>query len=77
MSDIYSSKSEWFQKRKMELEAKLVTIDAEQKSLEEEIEPIRQRVAIQELTELVRKKRDELAVLRLQKKRLEDETIDL
>jgi hypothetical protein len=61
----------------MELEAKLVTIDAEQKSLEDEIEPIRQRVAIQELTELVRKKRDELAVLRLQKKRLEDETIDL
>jgi hypothetical protein len=77
MIDIYSSQNEWFQKRKTELEAKLVAIDAEQKSLEEKIEPMRQKVAIQELLEAVRKKRDELAVLRLQKKRLEDETNNL
>jgi hypothetical protein len=77
MSDIYSSQNERFQKLKMELEAKLMAIDAEQKSLEEKIEPMRQKVAIQEFQEAVRKKRDELAVLRLQKKRLEDESNDL
>ncbi len=77
MSDIYSSQNERFQKQKMELEAKLMAIDAEQKSLEEKIEPLRQKVAIQELQEVVRKKRDELAVLRLQKKRLEAESNDL
>jgi hypothetical protein len=74
MADIFGSQNEWFQKLKMDLEAKLVAIDAEQKSLEEKIEPMRQKVAIQELTEAVRKRRDELAVLRLQKKRLEDES---
>jgi len=52
----------------MELEGLLVAIDVEQKTLEEEIKPIREKMAIQELQEAVRKKRDELAALRLQKK---------
>jgi len=74
MADISSSQIERLQRLRIELESRLTTIDAEQKSLEEKIKPIRQKVAIQELQEAVRKRRDELAALRLQKKRLDDET---
>jgi len=74
MADISGSKIERLQRLRMELEGLLVTIDVEQKTLEEEIKPIREKMAIQELQEAVRKRRDELAALRLQKKRLEDET---
>jgi len=77
MADISGSRSEKLQRLRMALEGRLVAIDAEQKSLEEETKVIRQKAAIQELQEAVRKKRDELAVLRLQKKRLEDESNDL
>jgi len=77
MADISSSQIERLQRLRMELESRLAAIDAEQKSLEEKIKPIRQKVAIQELQEVVRKRRDELVDLRLQKKRLEHESNDL
>ena len=77
MADISGSRSEKLQRLRMALEGRLVAIDTEQKSLEEETKVIRQKVTIQELQEAARKKRDELAVLRLQKKRLEDESNDL
>jgi hypothetical protein len=58
MSYASNGKNERLQKLRTELENIITVIEAEQKILEEEIKPIRQRVAILELKKSVRRRRD-------------------
>jgi len=70
-------KLEKLRKLRTELESRLAAVEEEQKALEEETKVLRQKVAIRELEESVRRRQQELAGLRLEKKRLEDEINDL
>jgi hypothetical protein len=63
--------TEKLQNLKTELENIITVIEAEQRTLEEEIKPIRQKVAIQELLKSVRKRRDELDGLPIQRTKRE------
>jgi len=72
MSYASNGENERFQKLKTELENIITVIEAEQKILEEEIKPIRQKVAILELKKSVRRRRDELAGLPIQGAKRED-----
>jgi len=65
---------ETLQRLKIEMERRLTAIDEEQKTLEKETKIIKQKVAIQELQKAVRKRRDELASLRLKRAELENKT---
>jgi len=62
------------QRLRIEMERRLTAIDEEQKTLEKETKIIKQKVAIQELQKAVRKRRDELASLRLKRAELENKT---
>lgn len=68
----FKDETEKLQNLKTELENIITVIEAEQKTLEEEIKPIRQKVAIQELLKSVRRRRDELAGLPIQRAKRED-----
>jgi hypothetical protein len=67
---------EKLQKLRTELESRLAVIEEEQKAEEEEIKVLRQKVAIRELEESVRRRQKELEGLRLEKKTLENQTND-
>jgi len=54
------------------LENRIAVVEAEQRTLEEEIKVIRQKVAIRELQKSVRRRRDELAGLPTQRAERED-----
>jgi CII-binding regulator of phage lambda lysogenization HflD len=68
----FKDETEKFQNLKTELERIITVIEAEQKTLEEEIRPIRQKVAILELKKSVRKRRDELDGLPIQRAKREE-----
>jgi len=68
-----SDELEKLRKLRTELEARLAAIDEELETLEGETEVTRQKVAIRELEESVRIRQEELAGLRFDKKRLEEE----
>jgi len=72
MSYASNGENERLQKLRTELENIITVIEAEQKILEEEIKPIRQKVAILELKKSVRRRRDELADLPIQRAKKED-----
>jgi oligoendopeptidase F len=72
MSYASNGENERIQKLRTELENIITVIEAEQKILEEEINPIRQKVAILELKKSVRRRRDELAGLPIQRAKRED-----
>jgi len=59
---------ERLQKLRTQLKNTIMVIEAEQETLEEEIRPIRQKVAILELKKSVRRRRDELAGLPIKKR---------
>jgi len=54
------------------LESIITVIEAEQRTLKEEIKVIRQKVAIRELLKSVRKRRDELDGLPIQRAKREE-----
>jgi hypothetical protein len=68
----FKDETEKFQNLKTELERIITVIEAEQKTLEEEIKPIRQKVAILELKKSVRKRRNELDGLPIQRTKREE-----
>jgi hypothetical protein len=70
---VQSSNGEIDRLRKLrtELENRIAMIEGEQMTLEEETKVIRQKVTILELWKSVRKRRDELAGLRIHRARLE------
>jgi hypothetical protein len=68
----FKNETEKLQNLKTELENIITVIEAEQRTLEEEIKPIRQKVAIQELLKSVRKRRDELDGLPIQRTKREE-----
>jgi hypothetical protein len=68
----FKDETEKLQNLKTELENIITVIEAEQRTLEEEIKPIRQKVAIQELLKSVRKRRDELDGLPIQRTKREE-----
>jgi oligoendopeptidase F len=72
MSYASNGENERIQKLRTELENIITVIEAEQKILEEEIKPIRQKIAILELKKSVRRRRDELADLPIQRAKRED-----
>jgi len=72
MSCASNGEIERLQKLRTELENMITVIETERKTLEEEIKPIRQKVAILELKQSVRRRRNELAGLRLQRAKSED-----
>jgi len=71
MSYAPNGENERLQKLRTELESRLAAVEAEQKILEEEIKPIRQKVAILELTKSVKRRRDELAGLPIKRAKKE------
>jgi len=77
MVDTSKDEMEKLRKLRTELESRLAVIEDEQKAEEEEIKILREKAAIRELEESVRRRQEELAGLRFDKKRLEDETNDL
>jgi len=72
MSYASNGENERLQELRTELENIITVIEAEQKILEEEIKPIRQKVAILELKKSVRRRRDELSGLPIQRAKRED-----
>jgi len=72
MSYASNCENERLQKLRTELEYIITVIEAEQKILEEEIKPIRQKVAILELKKSVRRRQDELAGLPIKRAKKED-----
>jgi len=72
MTYTFKDETEKLQNLKTELENIITVIEAEQKILEEEIKPIRQKVAILELKKSVRRRRDELSGLPIQRAKRED-----
>jgi oligoendopeptidase F len=72
MSYASNGEDERLQKLRTELENVITVIEVEQKILEEEIKPIRQKVAFLELKKSVRRRRDELAGLPIKRAKKED-----
>jgi hypothetical protein len=68
----FKDETEKLQNLKTELESIITVIEAEQRTLEEEIKVIRQKVAIRELLKSVRKRRSELAGLPIQRTKREE-----
>ena len=73
MTYTFKDETEKLQNLKTELENRISVVEAEQRTLEEEMKPIRQKVAILELKKSVRRRRDELAGLPIQRAKREDE----
>jgi len=72
MVDTSNDELEKLRKLRTRLESRLAAVEEEQKAEEEEINILREKVAIQELDRSLRKRQAELSDLRLEKKRLED-----
>ncbi|MCK5563250.1 hypothetical protein KAI30_03675 [Candidatus Bathyarchaeota archaeon] len=72
MTYTFKDETEKLQNLKTELENRISVVEAEQRTLEEEMKPIRQKVAILELKKSVRRRRDELAGLPIQRAKRED-----
>jgi exonuclease VII small subunit len=72
MSYTFKDKTDKFQNLRTELESIITVIEAEHKTLEEEIKAIRQKVAIRELLKSVRRRRDELDGLPIQRTKREE-----
>ncbi len=72
MTHAFKDETEKPQDLKTELENRIAVVEAEQRTLEEEIKTIRQEVAIQELLKSVRRRRDELAGLPIQRAKREE-----
>jgi CII-binding regulator of phage lambda lysogenization HflD len=72
MTYTFKDETEKLQNLKTGLENIITVIEAEQKILEEEMKPIRQKVAILELKKSVRRRRDELSGLPIQRAKRED-----
>ncbi|RLI46192.1 hypothetical protein DRO69_03625 [Candidatus Bathyarchaeota archaeon] len=72
MNYVLKNENEKFQDLKTELENRIAFVEAEQRALEEEIKVIRQKMAIQELLKSVRRRRDELAGLPIQRAKQEE-----
>ncbi len=54
------------------MESRLAAVDDEQKTVEENVKILREKAAIRELEKKMKEKRDIVASLRIEKKRLED-----
>jgi hypothetical protein len=67
-----SQELERLQKLKAELESRLVAVEDEQKTVEENVKILREKVAIRELEKKAKEKRDVVVSLRIEKKELED-----
>lgn len=67
-----SQELERLQKVRTELESRLVTIEDQQKDVEEDVRLLREKVAIRELEKKIREKGEAVAGLRNEKKELED-----
>lgn len=72
MSHAFKDEIEKLQNLKTELENIITVIEAEQRTLEEEIKPVRQKVAILELKKSVKRRRDELVGLPIQRAKREE-----
>ncbi|MGD8544097.1 MAG: hypothetical protein PVG48_03160 [Candidatus Bathyarchaeota archaeon] len=72
MSHTFKDEIKKLQNLKTELENIITVIEAEQRTLEEEIKPVRQKVAILELKKSVRRRRDELVGLPIQRAKREE-----
>jgi hypothetical protein len=72
MSHTFKDEIEKLQNLKTELENIITVIEAEQRTLEEEIKPVRQKVAILELKKSVKRRRDELVGLPIQRAKREE-----
>ena len=72
MTYTFKDETEKIQDLKTELENRIAVVEAEQRTLEEEMKIIRQKVAIRELLKSMRRRRDELADLPIQRARPED-----
>ena len=72
MAYTFKDETEKLQNLRTELENRIAVVDAEQKTLEEEIQVIRQKMAIRELLKSVRRRRDELDGLPIQRAKRED-----
>ncbi len=72
MTYTFKDETEKLQNLKTELENRISVVEAEQRTLEEEMKPIRQKVAILELKKSVRRRRDELSGLPIQRAKRED-----
>jgi hypothetical protein len=68
----FNDETEKLQNLKTELESIITVIEAEQKTLKEEIKVVRQKVAIRELLKSVRKRRNELVGLPIQRAKREE-----
>lgn len=63
---------ERLQKLRTELESRLEAIDDEQKTVEENVKLLREKLVIRELEEKMREKRDMIASLRIEKNELQE-----
>jgi hypothetical protein len=72
MAYAFNDKTERFQELRTELENRIAVVEAEQRTLEEEVKIIRQKVAIRELLKSMMRRRDELAGLPIQRAKRED-----
>ncbi len=71
-----SQELERLQKLRAELESRLVAVEDEQKTVQENVKILREKAAIQELEKKVKEKQDVVASLRIKKKELEDKLED-
>jgi hypothetical protein len=72
MTYAFKDETEKIQDLRTELENRIAVVEAEQRTLEEEVKVIRQKVAIRELLKSMRRRRDELADLPIQRAKRED-----
>jgi len=72
MTYTFKDETEKFQDLKTELENRIAIVEAEQRTLEEEMKIIRQKVALRELLKSMMRRRDELAGLPIQRAKRED-----
>lgn len=72
MTRTFKDETEKPQDLKTELENRIAVVEAEQRTLEEEMKIIRQKVALRELLKSMMRRRDELAGLPIQRAKRED-----
>ena len=72
MTCAFKDETEKPQDLRTELENRIAVVEAEQRTLEEEMKIIRQKVAIRELLKSMMRRRDELAGLPIQRAKRED-----
>jgi len=72
MTHTFKDETKKPQDLKTELENRIAVVETEQRTLEEEVKIIRQKVAIRELLKSMMRRRDELAGLPIQRAKRED-----